>query len=74
MMPLFPFLLGAAATALLTTDSGRKLADRIGAAVTSTARARYDEVMDALGQQDGQAAHVDAEQDKEKERDNERDA
>lgn len=74
MMPLFPFLLGAAATALLTTDSGRKLADRIGAAVTSTARARYDEVMDALGQQDGQATHVDAEQDKEKERDNERDA
>lgn len=74
MMPLFPFLLGAAATALLTTDSGRKLADRIGAAVTSTARARYDEVMDALGQQDGQAAHADAEQDKEKEREDERDA
>lgn len=74
MMPLFPFLLGAAATALLTTDSGRKLADRIGAAVTSTARARYDEVMDALGQQDGQAAQANAEQDKEKERDNERDA
>lgn len=74
MMPLFPFLLGAAATALLTTDSGRKLADRIGAAVTSTARARYDEVMGALGQQDGQAAHADAEQNKEKEREDERDA
>lgn len=53
MMPLFPFLLGAAATAILTTDSGRKLADRVGEAVKSIAVAKYDEAMEALKTMEG---------------------
>ena len=53
MMPLFPFLLGAAATALLTTDSGRKLADRFGEAVKSIAVAKYDEAVEALKTMEG---------------------
>lgn len=76
MMPLFPFLLGAAATALLTTDSGRKLADRIGAAVTNAAKAKYDEAMAAIEQpKTGNSVSADAEhKDAEKEPENERNA
>lgn len=59
MGPLFPFLLGAAATALLTTDSGRRLADRVGEAAKTYARGKYDEAMDALKTLEG--AEKDAE-------------
>lgn len=53
MMPIFPFLLGAAATALLTTDSGRRLADRIGELAKATAREKYDEAMQAIKTMEG---------------------
>ena len=53
MHPLFSFLLGAAATTLLTTDSGRKLADRMGEIARTAVQEKCDEAMAALKPKDG---------------------
>lgn len=71
MMPLFPFLLGAAATALLTTDSGRRLADRVGELAKNYAREKYDEAMGALKTLEGVG---DDAENRKKESENERNA
>ena len=72
MNPLFSFLLGAAATALLTTDSGRKLADRIGELAQTAIREKYDEAVAVLTPQGKEGASNDAQE--EKEHENERNA
>lgn len=72
MNPLFSFLLGAAATALLTTDSGRKLADRIGELARNTVAEKYDEAVAVLTPQGKEGASDDAQE--EKEHEDERDA
>ena len=72
MNPLFSFLLGAAATALLTTDSGRKLADRIGELARSTVAEKYEETVAALKPRENEDVRDDAQE--EKEREDERDA
>ena len=67
MNPLFSFLLGAAATALLTTDSGRKLADRIGELAQTAIKEKYDEAVAVLTPHEKDGAIDDAQEEKEHE-------
>lgn len=48
MRPLFPFLLGVAATAIVTTDAGRRIADTIGETAKQAVKEKISEAKNAI--------------------------